>query len=83
MMMESLGNRLGQFLGYADKTDPAAIIDLLRSSTEQDAALTRVRVREAAGTPEDEPPLPFMNARPGGGSAAHSAPQREVHSTLL
>jgi hypothetical protein len=84
MMIESLGNRLGQFLEYADKTDPAAIIDLLRSSTEQDAALTRIRAREAAGTPEDEPPLPFMNAPVRGGvSAAHSAPQPEVHTILL
>jgi hypothetical protein len=68
MMVERLGNRLGQFLEYADKTDPAAIIGLLRSSTERDAALTRIRVREAVGTPEDEPPLPFMNipAQDGG-----------------
>jgi hypothetical protein len=84
MMVERLGNRLGQFLGYADKTDPAAIIDLLRSSTERDSGLTRIRVREAVGTAEDEPPLPFMNTPAQGGvSAAHSASQPEVHSTAL
>ena len=84
LLAERLGNRLGQFLGYADKTDPAAIIDLLRSSTEQDAAFTRIRIRKAAGTPEDEPPLPFMNAPVRDGvSAAHSGPEPEVHSTLL
>jgi len=82
--LERLGNRLGQFLEYADKTDPAAIIGLLRSSTEQDAALTRIRHREAADTPQDEPPLPFMNTPAQGGvSAAHSASQPEVHSTAL
>jgi hypothetical protein len=84
MLIERLGNRLGQFLEYADKTDPAAIIDLLRSSAEQDAALTRIRIRKAAGTPEDEPPLPFMNVPAQDGvSAAHSAPRPEVHTILL
>ena len=84
LLAERLGNRLGQFLGYADKTDPAAIIDLLRSSTEQGARLARVRIRETAGTAEDEPPLPFMNVPAQDGvSAAQSAPQPEVNTILL
>src|SRR4051794_33332868 len=81
MLEQQLGPKLDKFLAAASKTDPRAIVDLLR-----DGSASRNSSSPPVRHHEDEPPLPFIpvseqaDRKSNPSSVAAAAPTRQYRS---